>query len=422
MIHYMTTQGIGNAWVANELRIVTRAGIPVRLHALRGSGRRLFSSEWAADMDRSTRVLYPIRPLAMVVSLLLAPMLFGVRFLTAMANALFGQRENNRTRVASLGHLLAAIHWARGLRRDPVTHIHSQWIHSGGTVAMYGAWLLGVPFSFTGHATDLFRDRCALRDKIRRARFIICISEFHRRFFLEQGARPEQLHVAYCGIDVDRMAPRNTPRRDGPFHILSTGRLVEKKGFEHLIDACAILTRRGRDFRCTIGGSGELRESLEERIRLQGLSDRVRVTGEELRQEDIPAFMHTGDAYVLACVWARDGDVDGLPKMTMEAMACGLPAVTTRLVGNPDLVIHEQTGLLVSPGNAEELADAIQRLMDDPVLAERLAKAGREWIRERFDIERCLEPLISQFRRVLADASQEAIPAATAGAGAEGTS
>jgi glycosyltransferase involved in cell wall biosynthesis len=131
------------------------------------------------------------------------------------------------------------------------------------------------------------------------------------------------------------------------------------------------------------------------------------MTGQALKQEKIPVFMHNGDCFVLACVWASDGDVDGLPQLTMEAMACGLPAITTRLVGNPDLVIHEKTGLLVEPEPAaaleKGLADAFERLMDDAALRDRLARDGRSFIFEKFDITKSLEPLIAQYRAALGE-------------------
>jgi len=402
MIHYMTTQGLGQPWVGNELNQLRAAGVPFVLHAMRKPEQKLFESEWATQLNRQTKTLYPLPIGAFVMSMLLAPCLFGGRYFSALANALFGPRESMRARLATLYHFFVACHWARALRGQTVTHIHSQWAHSSGSIAMYGAWLTGVSFSFTGHAADLFRNRVALHDKIRRAEFIVCISEFHRRFYLEQGARPEQLFVAYCGIDTSLFSPKSqeadSSRR---YRICSSGRLVDKKGFEYLIDACAILASRDRDFECEIAGSGPLDAALRERIDKAGLRDRVQVTGEALTQEAIPDFMHRGDVFVLACVWAEDNDVDGLPQMTMEAMACGLPAVTTRLVGNPDLVKHEETGLLVEPNNAEQLADAIERLMQDPQLASRLAEAGRRWVCEQFDISRSLEPLICRYRTKL---------------------
>jgi len=112
--------------------------------------------------------------------------------------------------------------------------------------------------------------------------------------------------------------------------------------------------------------------------------------------------MHTGDIYCLPCVWAEDGDIDGLPQMLMEAMACGLPAISTRLVGIPDLCIHEKTGLLVEPGNVQQIADAILRLHANLDEAQRLARDARRWIEEKFDLATSLDPLIALFRAKLA--------------------
>lgn len=405
MIHYVTTNGIGNAWVANELSRLEAAGVPFVLHALRKPRSVFHGSDWAARLDARTRAIYPLPAAGFLLSLLLAPLLFHRRFAAALANALFGRREHLRARVMGFVHFAVACHWARAMRagEQPIGHIHSQWIHSCGTVAMYLAWLLDVPFSFTGHATDLFRDRCALEDKIARADFIVCISTFHRDFYLQHGARSAQCIVAYCGIDPALFHPRRaaTPSADRVYRILASGRLVEKKGFGLLIDACKVLADRGEHFECVIGGSGPLETALKAQIERLGLDGQVTVTGQSLLQEKIIDFMHGGDVYVLPCVWAADGDVDGLPQMLMEAMACGLPAVSTRLVGIPDLIRHEATGLLVAPNDAVALADAIARLMHDRALAQRLADAGLAWVHERFDLRNCLEPLIERYRQRL---------------------
>ena len=419
MIHYISAIGIGQPWVGNELRIVSRAGVPFTLHALRRPEHTHFESGWADELNRATEALYPLPWGGMLLSALLAPALFGARFLGALANALFGQRENLRGRVAGLAHLFVACHWARRLRRRTLSHIHSQWAHSPATVGMYGAWLLGVSFSFTGHASDIFRNRVALTEKIRRADFIICISTFHRDFFRKHGARDDQLHIAYCGIDPELFAPCARQRdARAPLRILASGRLVEKKGFEYLIDACKILAEGGRAVECVIGGSGPLEDELRARARALGLADRVRVTGQPINQEDLPGFMAAGDAYCLPCVWARDNDVDGLPQMLMEAMACGLPVVSTRLVGIPDLVIDGETGLLVEPRNAGQLADALGSLIDDPDRAARLAEAGRRWVTDKFDIASSLDPLLELLR----SRTEQARGAAAIGDGASGSS
>jgi colanic acid/amylovoran biosynthesis glycosyltransferase len=401
VIHYLTTNGLGNAWVGNELRQMRRAGVPFVLHSMRRPGATFFSSDWARRLDEETRVLYPLSASRLAAALLLAPFLFRTRFVAALGNALFGERESFRQRLAALWHLAVACDWARRNRREDVSLVHSQWIHSGGTIAMYGAWLLGVPFSFTGHAADLFRDRVALRDKVARADFIVCISTFHRRFYESLGARPEKCHIAYCGIDVSHFAPRVDRAPPPRPHILAAGRLVEKKGFTFLIEACRTLADRGVAFDCTIAGSGPLREDLEAQVRREGLSDRVTLTGKPLEQEGIPAFMHGGDVFCLPSVWSSDNDVEGLPQLLMEAMACGLPAVSTRIVGIPDLVLDGETGLLVEPRDPKALADALERLLADPALAERLAAAGRRRVIEVFDIETSLEPLVRLFREHL---------------------
>jgi glycosyltransferase involved in cell wall biosynthesis len=400
MIHYMTPKGVGDAWVGNELRIVDRAGIAFVLHALNRPDQTYFSSPDIAALDDATRAIYPVGTLTILGACLAAPFRFGGRFFTALAEALTGPRETVRNRLVGLWHFALACHWAAGLQGDRVSHIHSQWIHSAGTVAMYGAWLLDRSFSFTGHAADLFRNRQALATKIARAEFIVCISEFHRGFYLENGARPEQLFVAYCGIDTRHFTPRRRPRdRNRPWHILSSGRLVEKKGFSDLVRACAILHDRGLDFRCTIAGSGPDDAALRAQIRAAGLDGLVTMTGKALKQEDIPAFMETGDVYALPCVWASDNDVDGLPQMLMEAMACGLPAVSTRLVGIPDLIRDGETGLLVAPNDPGALADALQRLEACDDLADRLSTAGYGHLVTTFDLDRCLDPLLDRFRQ-----------------------
>lgn len=415
MIHYVTSNGIGNAWVANELSRLEVAGVPFVLHALRKPESLFHGSDWARRLDERTRAIYPLPALGFALSLLLAPLLFHRRFLAALLNALFGRREHSRARLMGLAHLAVACHTARMMRAapEPVSHIHSQWIHSCGTVAMYLAWLLDVPFSFTGHATDLFRDRSALLDKIERADFIVCISEFHRDFYLEHGARPAQCVIAYCGIDPSWFHPpaSGAERTQQRYRILASGRLVEKKGLTYLLDACKLLVERGESIECVIGGSGPLEAALRAQVDRLGLAGQVEVTGQALMQEKIIDFMHGGDVYVLPCVWAADGDVDGLPQMLMEAMACGLPAISTRLVGIPDLIRDGETGLLVPPNDASALADAIQRLMHDRALSKRLADAGLRWVHERFDLRNCLEPLIERYRQRLGlVANQAATP------------
>jgi colanic acid/amylovoran biosynthesis glycosyltransferase len=401
MIHYISTDGIGAPWIASELDVMRRKGIPCKLHSLRPPAQSFFASAWAAELNKSTNLLYPLPPFAFVISVLLAPFLFGPRFCSALWNALFGEREHFRARVVSFAHLFVACHWARQLRRESVSLIHSQWIHSGGTVGMYAAWLLGIPFSFTGHAADLFRNRVALRDKVRRADFIVAISTFHREFYKKLGAREDQLHIVHCGIDPARFVAANSTNRNGPIRIATLGRLVEKKGCRFLIDACKILADRRVDFECIIAGDGPLTVSLQEQVIKCGLQRRIQVLGKPILQEDLPTFLGSADIFVQPCVWAKDNDVDGTPRTLMEAMACGKPSIGTRLAGIPDIIVDGESGLLVEPENVVELADALQRLIEDKELAVRVGLNGRSRILNHFEIVRCLDPLVGLFAEKL---------------------
>ncbi len=397
MIHYVSTNGIGNAWVAEEFLAVRRAGIPCVLHSMRPPHQNFFGSEEARRVNAETRLLYPLPPLRLALSLLLAPLLFHVRFAACLGNALCAPRENRRARAACIAHLAVACDWARRLRGERVDLIHAQWIQSSGTIGWYAARLLGVPFSFTGHAVDLFRERVALRDKIRDAAFIVCISEFHRRFYVEEGAEPSKLHVVYCGIDTTDFGFRE--RRPAPRpRVLSFGRLVEKKGMDTLVEACALLRGRGVAFECEIAGDGPEEARLRALVAERELGDTVTITGRPLLQEDIPEWLAGGHVFAQPCCWSHDNDVDGIPRSLMEAMASGLPAVSTRIAGIPDLVEDDVSGLLVEPRDANALAAALERLLTDAPLAARLARGGRERVLERFDLRTCLEPLFALFR------------------------
>jgi colanic acid/amylovoran biosynthesis glycosyltransferase len=168
-----------------------------------------------------------------------------------------------------------------------------------------------------------------------------------------------------------------------------------------LLEACSVLAKRGVSFRCTIGGNGPQEAELRQKIVQLDLQDQVAVTGQPLTQEELPDFLRSADVYTLACVWAKDGDVDGLPQMLMEAMACGVPAVSTNLVGIPDLIVDGKTGRLVEPNDAIQLADALQDILKNPADGARMGAAGRQVILQKFEISQALAPLIQQFQHQL---------------------
>lgn len=401
MIHYITTNGIGNPWAATEFRIVTKAGINAVFHAMRKPDQIYFKSPEIQKINQETKMIYPVPIAILILSLIKAPLLYKRRFVEVIWNGLTGPRESLTIRLKALWHIVVACYWAQTLDASRVDLIHSQWAHSSATIGMYAAWLLNVPFSFTGHAIDLFGGRAVLLDKIKYAKFIVCISKFHRNFYLKNGARPDQLIISYCGIDTSKFSLKtiDAAREKKPFRILSTGRLVEKKGFMLLIEACKILHEQDFDFECIIAGSGEDYHLLDQRVESLGISDRVQVTGKPLLQEEISDFLHSGDCYCLPCIRSKNDDIDGLPLTLVEAMACGLPSISTNLVGIPDVIINDETGLLIAPNSVNDIVTAIKKLHGDQALAKKLSVAGRQMVLKRFDLSTCVNPVISEFRK-----------------------
>jgi len=272
-------------------------------------------------------------------------------------------------------------------RRQGITHLHAHFGTIATTVARLAARFAGITYSFTAHAKDIFhRDVVAseLRDKLRDAAAVITVSNFNAQHLRDTfGESAARLYRVYNGLDLQKF-PFSPPAERLP-RIVSVGRLVEKKGFATLIQACACLDRRGCPFDCDIIGAGELEAQLQALIRSLGLEQRVRLLGPR-PQPDV--IQHIRRAAVLAapCLLAKDGNRDGLPTVLLEAMALGTPCVSTDVTGIPEIVHHDKTGLLVPQRDPERLAEAIERLLQDEPLRLRLARHARRLVEADFDI------------------------------------
>ena len=386
LIGYLGVDVLNNATICNEAEGLSAAGVNLNIVSVYKVERpTYYRDDSLGHWSEGVHALYPLRFLAIMRDLIVAPFVFGRRFWTTIGKALTIEVEGRRERLKTLAHVIPAISLALYWRKKPIRHIHAHWAHTATTIAMHASELLGVNFSFTGHANDLFVHRVGLVGKLRRARFVVCISEFHRRFYLALGADPAKLCVVYCGIDMDRYEERiNDDKSLGLPSILGVGRLVEKKGFRDLIAACSVLKERGIAFSCIIAGSGPEESRLRSQITEAGLSDDINLTGRPVRQEDLPSLLHASRVVALPCVRDSDGDMDGLPQVLIEAMACGIPVVSTRLVGIPDLVRCGSHGTLVEPEDVTALADALEMLLTDSRLAHAQGREAARWARTYF--------------------------------------
>jgi glycosyltransferase involved in cell wall biosynthesis len=239
-----------------------------------------------------------------------------------------------------------------------------------------------------------------LKRKVADSRFFATISEFNRALLI-QKCGPDalgKLRLIRCGLPMELFS--FNPRRGmgEPPRLVSVGRLVDYKGFDVLIRACARLRDAGRPIRCLIVGEGPERARLDALITKLQLGGLVTLEGGKLQREVVSSIA-SADLFVLACVPGSGGLQDGIPIVLMEAMALGVPVISTKLSGIPELVVDNRTGLLVAPGDDGHLAAAIERLLAEPSLADDLRRRGREIVEKEFDVAHSVEQLCTEFRR-----------------------
>jgi glycosyltransferase involved in cell wall biosynthesis len=301
-------------------------------------------------------------------------------------------RQGWRPRKVYLKELLQAIAVADRIERwGDVAHLHAHFAHGCTTVTWLAAELCGRPFSFTGHAKDIYQESLnpagLLERKLQAALFAVTCTGANVAH-LRRVAGDTPVHLVYHGLNPDfaRLVAGTRPRRpDGPFCVASVGRMVEKKGFDVLVEAVALLRERDIDIRLVlVGESGPAGDVVDELVERRGLADFVVRRG-PVSQPELLEVLRDCHAFALACRVASDGDRDGIPNVLVEAMAAGVPVVSTRVSGIPELITDGRDGLLVAPDDVDALADALGRLATEPATRDRMAAAGRTTVATRFD-------------------------------------
>jgi len=284
---------------------------------------------------------------------------------------------------------IAATFFACALRGQRVRHVHAHFASMPATVGLLLAHVLETTFSFSAHARDLFTNEALLVDrKLREAEFVVVCTQYGLEHLRRQHpvSSSNRLNLIYHGVDVVELMPRPERRpSDEPPMILSVGRLVEKKGFPILLQAAAILRKRGVEFTLRIVGDGPDGEDLRHLAAGLALSDCVRFEG-ALPQERLMEIFPRAALFTLASVVASDGDRDGLPNVLLEALALGVPVVSMRVSAIPELIEHEETGLLARPGDPDDLADQMERMLFDEELRAKVIEQGRMAVVTRFDV------------------------------------
>jgi glycosyltransferase involved in cell wall biosynthesis len=405
---------LSQTFVLNEILAQERLGTRLELYSLTRSDERLVQPQVHAvaaavhHLDERRSRLTAIRDHALVARA--APLGYATTLLLAAAKP---QLARGYATLSTLGcfaaavRLSAAIHRAR-LAGAPIEHLHAHFAHDPALVALLTSRLTGVPYSITAHARDLYQIPVpSLLARARSAVAVVTCCAANLEYL--RSVLPARLHprlrLIHHGVEIDRFVP--VPRADAPapVQIVSVGRLVEKKGFPDLLRAC----RELRDIpgagevpvRLRIYGDGPMRAELADLRDRLGLSDAVDLIGERDGEEVRRAYQGADIFALTPCVTA-DGDRDGVPNVVVEAMACGLPIVTTDAGGIAEVVRHGVNGLLAPPRDVGTIARHLAELVPDPARRRALGEAGRRMVEEHFDVRSAARELSLVFARASA--------------------
>ncbi|TWI05346.1 glycosyltransferase [Aerolutibacter ruishenii] len=373
---------LSETFIAREIHALIEGGIDVRILSLKPPTDLIVQPLARSLLDR---VLHPANWFHTVLSTMKTvarnpALMMGFSFTVAR-----GLWRHPMAMLKSIAAITLAMGRLEDIRAYGPKLIHAPWATYPATVAWILSRLMDLPFSFTSRAHDIFVRGHLMPGKLANAALAVTITEhnvrYMNRWMPTPGAVPIQvIHSALNLNDLHFVTKGRAPAR-----LLSVGRLVPQKGFDVLLRAIAILRSRGTRLECTIIGEGVERAKLESLRASLDLVDAVDLPG-GMPNDVVINHMSSASIMVLPCVVAPDGSSDGIPNVLMEAMATGLPVISTSISGIPELVEDGVSGRLVPAGDANALADAIQSMIDDPLKRERFAMAGRKKVEREFDV------------------------------------
>jgi len=282
----------------------------------------------------------------------------------------------------------------------PWLYVH--FLHTPGSVTRYAAEMRQLPWSTSAHAKDIWTiPEWEKREKLSAMRWLVTCTAAGARHLRTLADPPDKVTLVYHGLDLARFpaAPARSPRRGDdpadPVVILSVGRAVEKKGYDDLLAALALLPE-DLHWRFVHIGGGLLSKDLRRQGEQLGLADRIAWRGAQPQGAVIEAYREA-DIFVLASKVAADGDRDGLPNVLMEAATQALPTIATDVSAIPEFVESGRTGSLVPPSDPVSLAAAVEALCRDPERRQALGRAAEERVRGRFSLQANVGRLLALF-------------------------
>lgn len=306
----------------------------------------------------------------------------------------FGRKP--RHLAASLALMPKALALGEHCRKTGIDHIHAEFAGYPATTALIASEVSGTEFSFSCHAHDIFITQGLLAEKSKAAIFVRTISDFNKRFLSNlPGFAREKIHVIRCGIDPSRAPSVDKANDQRPLRLLFVGSLYPRKGVQHLIGATRQL-QSDLPWEMRIVGGGPMEQPLRELVP-QNQSERIQFVGPKSAEEVRDAY-DWADVVVTPSIEGEEGRSEGIPVVLMEAMAHGCAVISSKLSGIPELVRHEQTGLLTEPGDETAIANAIADLAANRTQARKLGEAGRALVLSEYNIEQNAAQLLNAIK------------------------
>ena len=406
-IAYLVSQypAVNHTFILREILELRRLGFDIHVASIREPDRSF--ERLAVDEQKEQRTTFYVKRkrvagiLAVNIRVLFSR---PVSYLRALVYSLRLAGLNARAAVFNLAYFTQAAVVADWMRHRELSHVH---MHFTSTVGLLAMRLAPMRTSVTIHGPDEFTDpaRFYLTEKIRAFHLLCTISEYGRSQLMRLSDQTHwtKFRVSRLGVDPTLYAARPFRDSPSPFEILFVGRLAPVKGPHILIAALDRLVRRGRSVRLRFAGDGPSRPGLERDVGERGLKQHVIFEGWQ-NADRVRALYQQADIFALPSF------AEGIPVALMEAMAMEIPCVTTRITGIPELIRDQLDGLLVTPSSEEELATAMERLLDDPGLRRRLGKSARQRVVENFDLRHNTAQLAAIFREFAGHDSKASAP------------
>jgi glycosyltransferase involved in cell wall biosynthesis len=298
--------------------------------------------------------------------------------------------------------LLTGLCISKRIKQKPIVHIHSHFANYPTDIAMLVSKISGIPFSFSAHAHDIYVNPQKLTQKISESEFVTTCTSCNKKWMdkLVPASERNKIHLLYHGVDLEYWPYNVSQNRKNRKQILFIGRLIEKKGIIYLLEAMVQLKKEKHAIRLVIAGKGKDEQKLKKFCHLHGLSKDVTFPGWQNPQQIKDLFACSG-MLVLPSVIASNGDRDGIPNVILEAMASGLPVVSTPVSGITEVIQDKYNGLLVPERDAIQLADSIGRLANDEILRNAIVHNGLHTVSQKFDDRKCNILLKSLFESIL---------------------